>query len=209
MFHFHTRFCSFLKLFFWNDRRPGRRHTVLQKDSSNSCCWYKLILYYNILSTVYIFNLKTISASSSYFKNHVYFFIPYYWQYVVWLSVTLVSKMKKVLFSLTLYFLHVLCVFFLHFHHPLSLPLSWSLVSLSHRGKAEFGPERVGGHSCRHGSFKTFLPWATWAPGAVRLLYWHRGDSQWVNVFIPTRTGGEIECDSNFQLSAASVLSLN
>lgn len=53
------------------------------------------------------------------------------------------------------------------------------------RGKAEFGPERLGGHPRHHGSFKTFLPWATWAPGAVRLLHWHRGDSQWVNVFIP------------------------
>lgn len=64
-----------------------------------------------------------------------------------------------------------------------------STVSFSQpRGKAEFGPERLGGHPRHHGSFKTFLPWATWAPGAVRLLHWHRGDSQWVNVFIPIQT---------------------
>lgn len=141
MFHFHTRFCSFLKLicvfclFFWNDRRPGRRHTVLQKDSSNSCCWYKLILYYNILSTVYIFNLKTISASSSYFKNHVYFFIPYYWHNVVWLSVTLVSKMKKKLIFQSYFLSHFIfftsSVFSFFTFIILSLSLSLGLLSLS------------------------------------------------------------------------------
>lgn len=66
------------------------------------------------------------------------------------------------------------------------------------RGKAEFGRQRLGGHSCHHWSFETFLSRAAWAPGALRLLYWHCGDSQWVNICRPIWTVNM--CDNIFCL---------
>lgn len=62
--------------------------------------------------------------------------------------------------------------------HPSSLPLFL-------RGEVEFGRVRVGGHTCHHRSFETLLPRASWAPGAIRLLHRHCGDSQWVTSFNP------------------------
>lgn len=62
--------------------------------------------------------------------------------------------------------------------HPPPLPLCL-------RGEVEFGRERVGGHTCHHGSFETLLSRASRAPRAVRLLHRHCGDSQWVTSFSP------------------------
>ena len=56
------------------------------------------------------------------------------------------------------------------------------------RGEAESGRVWMGGHSCHHGSFETFLPRAPRAAGALRLLHRHRGDSQWVTGFCPIHT---------------------
>lgn len=56
------------------------------------------------------------------------------------------------------------------------------------RREAEFGRERLGGHSRHHRSFETVLPWASRAPGALRLLHRHCGDSQWVVSFTSSLT---------------------
>lgn len=62
------------------------------------------------------------------------------------------------------------------------------------RGEAELGRERLGGRSCHHGGSQTLLPRASWAPGALRLLHRHRGDSQWVTGFSPVQTVSFTHC---------------
>lgn len=82
-------------------------------------------------------------------------------------------------------FLVALSYIVLHIVHVLLTPAVWISLHWSVRGKAELGREWLGRHSCHHRSLETFLSRASWAPGALRLLHRHCGDSQWVNSYSP------------------------